>query len=384
MQYAPTPFHYFSLLLKKNPLNQPIFIQILLFITGIVSVAYLLLLLCSIPFRKTLPEAIPSEGVTVLIAAHNERENLGQFLPSVLNQSYPLFEIIVVCDRCTDGTVSYLKSLSNKNLRIIEVNGETQGVHPKKAALQTGIKAARYDWILLTDADCRAASHGWISGMMAAKEHKAICLGISMYEKRPGFLNAFIQFETLFTAFQYTGWAILGKPYMAVGRNLLYSKQLFINTGGFGKYGGHLGGDDDLLIQRLATGRNTTVCINTESFTLSRPAEGFSVWWRQKHRHLHAGKKYPIGVLINLCIYPVCSTIFYAGIIYSGISLNFAEIMLFYILRTCIFISIFVCMGRKWNVPVSIFFLPIAEIVYLIYLLFAGLYNTAVPIKKWK
>ncbi len=365
-------------------MSQAIFIQILLFITGTVSIGYLVLLLCSIPFRKTIPPPLSTKGVTVLIAVHNELENLRQFLPSILNQSYATFEVIVVCDRCTDESAPYLKSLSFSNLRIIELTEETPGIHPKKAALQAGIKAASYDWILVTDADCYATSDHWISGMMAAKGDKDICLGISLYEKRPSFLNQFIQFETLFTAFQYTGWAISGNPYMAVGRNLLYAKQLFINNGGFGKYAGHLGGDDDLLVQRLASRRNTTVCINPDNFTISTPAEGFSVWWRQKHRHLHAGKKYPIWVLINLCIYPLCSTIFYAGIIYYSISFTFADIMLCYILRTCIFISIFVRMGRKWKVPVSIFFLPIAEIVYLFYLLFAGLYNTAIPIKKWK
>ena len=129
---------------------------------------------------------------------------------------------------------------------------------------------------------------------------------------------------------------------------------------------------------------DTNVCISAEGFTQSRPAEGFSSWWRQKHRHLHAGKKYPIGVLINLCIYPVCGLLYYAGAIYYALAFNFADIMLFYILRTCIFISIFAQIGRKWNGPVSIFFLPFAEIVYLIYLLFAGFYNAAVPIKKWK
>lgn len=367
-------------------MSQSSFIFLFSVITGTVSLAYVYVLITIILFKNPPQETgtIPDEGVTVLIAAHNELENLREFLPSILHQSYPAFEVIVACDRCTDGSVAYLQSLESPTLRILELDAPVTGMHPKKAALQAGIQAAAYDAILLTDADCKAAGNHWIRHMVQARRKKNICLGVSLYSKRPGLLNQIIQFETLFTAIQYISLAILKKPYMAVGRNLLYSRQLFINTGGFGNHATHLGGDDDLLIQRLANGSNTTVCIIPESFTLSRPAEGFSGWWRQKQRHLHAGKKYPIGVFFNLCIYPVCAALYYISAIYYTSAGSFDDIMLFYILRTCIFISIFVRMGRKWNVPVSIFFLPVAEIVYLIYLLFAGLYNTAVPIKKWK
>jgi glycosyltransferase involved in cell wall biosynthesis len=360
-------------------------IQHITIIAGIVSITYLFVLFVVIA-RKGSPASItnPIEGVSIIIAAHNELDNLNAHLDSILNQTYHRFEVIVVCDRCTDGSVEFLQSINHKSLIVKEIHTLSASIHPKKRALEEGIKCAQYPWILLTDADCFVDSTEWIQSMMQAKGQKDICIGLSMYASKPSFLNQIIQFETLFTAIQYASWAILGKPYMAVGRNLLYAKQLFINNLGFGNQAQHLGGDDDLLIQQIARGQNSTVGISRDTITKSKPAEGFNTWWRQKHRHLHAGKSYPFAVLIGLSIYPIFSLLFYMGCIYCLFTHDIKAIIPFYILRTCIFISIFVRMGRKWDVAIHFLYLPIAEIVYLMYLLCAGFYNLAVPIKKWK
>ncbi|MGN6645222.1 MAG: glycosyltransferase [Cytophaga sp.] len=365
-------------------MNSNTFILLTCYLSGTASIIWLLIQLSAVLFRKKPDVDTHKEGVSVVIAAHNEIENLKRFLPSILNQSYPAFEVIIACDRCNDGSQNFLQSLSNPALKYIDIQDIAAGMNPKKAALDTAIRQAVHPWILLTDADCYPLSDQWISSMMETKGRKEICLGISLYAEKKTLLNRLIRFETLFTALNYISWAILRKPYMAVGRNLLYKKELFINNGGFGKHAGHLGGDDDLLIQKIASGSNSTVNISKFGITLSQPAEGFSAWWKQKHRHLHAGKQYPMAVLLGLSIYPFLSSIYYISLIYSLFSFDFKQIMLFYILRTCIFISIFVCIGQKLNARLPILFLTIAEILYLNYLLFAGFYNLVVPIKKWK
>jgi len=366
-------------------LSNQSFIEITFYLTGILSIAYLLVLAFAIGLKCTPLHIHPAtDGVSVIIAAHNELENLKRFLPSILNQAYPVFEVIVACDRCTDGTVDFLASLPNGHLHYIDIKEPTAGFNSKKAALDQAIRKAQYAWILATDADCYPNSNQWITSMMQYKEQKDICLGISIYSKQNTLLNSFIRFETLFTALNYLGWAIIAKPYMGVGRNILYKKELFINNSGFGKYADHLGGDDDLLIQSISKKSNTAANISKFGITISLPAEGFKSWWKQKHRHLHAGKQYPIKVLFGLGSYPFLSTIFHLVSIYCILSLNFQYIIPFYILRTCIFISIFVWIGQKLNAGLSLLFLPIAEILYLIYLLFAGFYNLVVPIKKWK
>jgi len=367
-------------------LNSQSFIEILFYTTGILSIGYLLFMAITLATHKQpLSSTVTTnEGVSVVIAVHNEYENLQQFLPSILNQSYSNFEVIIACDRCTDGSVAFLQSLHHSALHIIEINTLTDSIQPKKAALTQAIQLAKHPWILATDADCYPVSNQWIDEMMKARNGKGVCLGFSFYLPKPSFLNAFIQFETVLTALQYGAWALLGKPYMAVGRNLMYATELFINNKGFGKQANHLGGDDDLFVQNIATNSNVCISIKPSTFTISKPAEGFRQWWRQKHRHLHAGKQYPFGTLLGLSIYPISSALFHFITIYYLITLNFEPILVFYILRTCIFISIFTRIGYKWNVKLPVFFLAITEIVYLIYLLFAGIYNLAVPIKKWK
>jgi glycosyltransferase involved in cell wall biosynthesis len=379
-------YFYLFIIEKKTHLSTASFTEILFIVSGTVSIGYIIIIalvfICKKPYKPT-SDAI-NEGVSIIIAAHNEIHNLKAFLPYILFQSYPVYEVIIACDRCTDGSVDFLRSLKNPSLKIIEINNCPDTFQPKKWALTQAIQQASYKWILATDADCYPQHMNWISSMMEAKGNKEICLGFSLYLPKPSFLNRFIRFETVFTAIQYGAWAIIGKPYMAVGRNLLYAKELFINNNGFGKHSNHLGGDDDLLIQKIASGSNSSISVTPESFTLSPPPEGFRQWWHQKHRHMNTGKQYPILVLTGLGIYPVFSLIFHLSGIYYISTFNFEVILPFYILRTCIFICIFVMIGHRWNYKLSILFLAIAEIFYLIYLLFAGVYNLAIPITKWK
>jgi len=367
-------------------LNSPHFIEILLIFSGIASLAYPVLLFITIIFHKEnfANQELSTKGVSIIIAAHNELTNLQSFLPLILAQNYPLFEVIIACDRCNDGSTEYLHSLNHPHLKVIEIHETTEGFNPKKYALDRAIAQSSYPWLLLTDADCYPASEQWIKGMMQGKSLKKIVIGLSFYKGPKSFLNRFIAFETLFTAMQYSAWTILGKPYMAVGRNLLYAKELFINNSGFGKYASHLGGDDDLLLQSISDKTNTTVCFNPSTFTYTPPPKGFKAWWKQKHRHLNAGKQYPLAVLAGLSFYPFFSIVYYAiSLVYIN-SLEIPIVIVLYILRTCIFIITFAGVSQKWKISIFWPLLPVLEIYYLFYLMFAGLYNLAVPIKKWK
>lgn len=366
-------------------MNSSHLIELIWIVSCILSGGYLLFLFLILFFHKnTSAGTAPIEGVSVIIAAHNELNNLRTFLPSILDQQYPAFEVIIACDRCEDGSLDYLSSIAHPSFSYIEIKDIEENLHPKKRALTLAINKASYQWILLTDADCKPATNNWIQTMMEAKGNKQVCLGLSFYTGSFSVLNTFIRFETLFTAMQYASWALMGKPYMGVGRNLLYAKDLFINNSGFGKHGAHLGGDDDLLIQSLATKTNTTVCMLPGSFTLSPPPKGWKEWWNQKHRHLNAGKQYPLPVLIGLSIYPIFSILFYSLGLFYSFSSYFPIGIILYILRTCIFIITFAGIGHKWKYSVCLLFLPVLEIKYLFYLIFAGCYNLAVPIKKWK
>jgi poly-beta-1,6-N-acetyl-D-glucosamine synthase len=230
------------------------------------------------------PKSAPP-SVSVIICARNEAENLQNNLPSILNQTYPRFEVIIVNDASDDDTPSVLESFSEKYpyLRIITLTEKK--LKGKKGALAEGIKAAQYDWVLLTDADCYPLSTEWIAAMMTVTEDKEMGLGFSPYEKCDGFLNVFIRYEAVFTAVQYMGFALVGEPYMGVGRNLIYRKSLFQRVGGFDSHAHIASGDDDLFVNQVVTKNNFKIFLDPKTFTYSKPKTQWNDYITQKRRH---------------------------------------------------------------------------------------------------
>ncbi len=245
----------------------------------------------------------PSEGVTVVVCAHNELPNLTELLPLLAGQVHPHFEVLIMDDRSSDGTKDWLPDAitAYPNVRFIRVDNDYEHVSPKKYALTIALKKALYPVVLLTDADCRPASDHWLAGMAnTLSADRSIVLGVSLYQKRPDLLNFLIRSETLFTAVQYLSLALAGYPYMGVGRNLLYRTKTFFDNRGFYTHINVLGGDDDLFINEVATGANTAVSLDPMTFTESLPKETWAEWRHQKRRHLSVGHRYKTGHKVRL------------------------------------------------------------------------------------
>jgi cellulose synthase/poly-beta-1,6-N-acetylglucosamine synthase-like glycosyltransferase len=247
------------------------------------------------PFKIT-PEFLPP--ATVVICAKNEAQNLKQFLKVVLIQQYKQYEVVVVNDQSDDDTIDVLVEYykRNKNLKIINIDkNETRPYTGKKYALMKGVEAATFDTIVVTDADCRPATTHWLARLVGSYlEETQIVLGHSPYEKRRGMLNKLIRYENFITALQYFGFAKMGLPYMGVGRNMSYKKELMEGFKGFEKNKNILTGDDDLFINAVANSRNTEICIDKDAFTFSQPETTFTGWLGQKRRHLRSGFRYKV------------------------------------------------------------------------------------------
>lgn len=271
-----------------------------------IQLIYILFVFSRTAFYRQPDYESPSvtDGVTIVVCARNELDNLTELLPLLENQSYPTFEVLVMDDRSTDGTTEYLENgiAELRHVRFIKIDKEHEHVTPKKYALTIALKKALYPSVLLTDADCRPASQNWLATMVAplTQTEKSIVLGFSPYEQQPGFLNLLIRSETLYTAVQYFSLALAGRPYMGVGRNLGYRTQLFFDNRGFYTHMNVLGGDDDLFINEVATKQNTAICLDSDTFTWSKPKETWADWRIQKRRHLNVGKHYKSGHKIRL------------------------------------------------------------------------------------
>ena len=275
-------------------------------------------------YRKPRRDSSRQHPVSVVICARDEAQNLADYLPFILQQQYPsTYEVIAVDDNSFDDSKYVLEQLSKifKNLRPVTLKQEARLIQGKKFPLSMGIKEAKYELLLLTDADCKPASANWILHMQDGfyKENIDIVLGYSPYEKASGVLNKLIRFETFMTALNYLSFALAGKPYMGVGRNLSYKRDLFFKNKGFSAHNQIMGGDDDLFINRVANNKNTAIVIDPESFTYSKPKESWSAWRKQKARHYSTSKFYKkqhifllgLASFSHFLFYPILVTSFF-------------------------------------------------------------------------
>lgn len=242
------------------------------------------------------PSTKVSLPVSVIICAKNEAENLQQFLPSIIEQDYPEFEIILINDASTDNTLEVMENFISQNpqIKLVNVQNNEAFWGKKKYALTLGIKKAKNPYLLFTDADCAPVSNLWIEKMVAGfDKERSIILGYGGYfRQKMSFLNSVIRFETFLTAIQYFSYAKVGVPYMGVGRNLAYTSAEFFEQNGFATHLHVRSGDDDLFVNQAATSTNTAITFEKESITRSIPQKTYKDWFNQKKRHTSTASLY--------------------------------------------------------------------------------------------
>ena len=252
-------------------------------------------------------------GVSVVLAAHNESYNLSQYLQALLTQDWPEYEVIVVDDGSEDDTRAIVESYMVRDPRVhmTFVPYGARVLSTKKLAITLAAKAAKYDYLLLTDADCVPESNQWIREMMKGFEKADVILGFGAYFWEKGHINRLVRYDTLFNGLHYLGAALCGHPYMGVGRNLAYRKSLFFESGGFTHQMTNRAGDDDLFVNHVATKQNTAVVLSRESFTWSPAKKTLKEWWQQKRRHISVSPSYRQSTQVRLTLEPLTRGLFY-------------------------------------------------------------------------
>lgn len=246
--------------------------------------------------KKKISDELPP--VSVIIAAKNEEWNIPKYLPLILKQDYPDFQVVVVDDCSEDETWDVLERLKKEypNLYTTRIHFDPVFKHGKKVALSLGIKAAKNDVLLFTDADCAPNGVNWLKSMVRNyTEGVDIVIGFSPYKKEKGLLNHIIRYDNIFTGVQYLGAALAKRTYMGVGRNLSYKKSLFFNAKGFSPYVQLISGDDDLFINKVAKKNNCAVEISEDSLLNTPAKRTWKDWIIQKRRHISTGKYYKFG-----------------------------------------------------------------------------------------
>jgi len=369
--------------------NRPMGLFLLWFLFGfgiIIQVVYLLVIFGRTAFFKT-PNIKPNSGeeepVTVMVAAHNEFKNLKTLIPKLFEQDYPKYDVMIINDRSTDRTKRLIEEMMAiyPRLRSVTIKYTPDHVTAKKYALTLGIKVAKNDVILLTDADCIPASDQWIRKMTQPirEKNKTFSIGYSGYEQAKGFLNKWIQFETLQTALYYVSFGLWKSPFMGVGRNLCYRRSFFMEVKAFKDLWHIEGGDDDLFVNKYATGKNSSLVLDPEANTWSKPKENWKEYRTQKKRHLHAGKYYRGEDKRKIGFYTLSHALFWIGglglLIYFGFEQNWEHFLLVFgiiLVRSLLLLGIFSSASKKINgskIPANIL---INDFLYLGYFWILG------------
>ena len=362
------------------------YLQLVFYVAFILHLFFYLGVFLRLTFHKDSQKNIDSSPVSVIICAKNERENLLEYLPLYLTQNYHQFEVVVVNDNSLDDTADVLKAfaLQHKHLKIVTVPDSDRFFGSKKFALTLGIKAAQYECVLLTDADCKPASAEWISHMSKYEGDNKIILGVGNYEKQAGLLNRLIRFETFYTALQYLSFALAKFPYMGVGRNLAYHKELFFNNKGFASHQHILSGDDDLFINEVATKKNTQIVVDEACHTISQPKITFKAWIKQKKRHFLTGTHYRLKHKLMLGLLQFSQWIFFLSFVLLLIKVR--PVYLFvgiFVLRYVIQLIIFKLSANKIGGKDLVWLAPFYELFFMVFNPLLVTSNILIKQVKW-
>ncbi len=359
-----------------------------LLVVGI-QTAYYLILFRGFAFSK--PQNLNNRNipVSVIICAKNESHNLRKFVPFVAKQDYPDFEIVLVNDASIDDSLEVMEALADKyqNIKIVNVKNNEAFWANKKYALTLGIKAAKHDFLIFTDADCKPISNLWIQELANCfSKNKSIILGYGAYEKsNPPFLNKLIRFETLLTAIQYFSFAKIGLPYMGVGRNLAYRKDEFFEVNGFINHMDINSGDDDLFVNQVANGKNTAICYTPHSFTKSLPKTTFKDWFQQKRRHIHTASRYKPMHKFLLSNFYLSQMLFWVlGIILMVLNYKLQIILPVFLIAIFLKYMVVGFSSKKLNEYDLILLYPVWEIFLILFQFSLFIINLVSKPRHWK
>lgn len=235
-----------------------------------------------VKYAKELP------AVSVIVYAKNDAHSLEKFLPLLLEQDYPDFEVIVVNDGSTDDSKDTVSLLKNKHPHLYQtyVPEGARNVSRKKLALTVGIKAAKNDIILLTDANCRPQSNRWIESICRNfTPGTDVVLGYAFFQTKHKYIGLYMNWDGLYQSMRYLSFAILRWPYRGVGSNLAYRKKKFFEAKGFSKHLNLHFGDDDLFINEITNHKNTRVEISPESQIMIATEYPGDEWREKKLQH---------------------------------------------------------------------------------------------------
>jgi glycosyltransferase involved in cell wall biosynthesis len=331
---------------------------------------------------KIIPN-LSQPPVSVVIYTKNDVQTLGNYLPAILEQDYPCYEVIVVKDGANNESVDLLKRLTNwyPQLYHTYIPVGSRHLSRKKMGLAIGIKAAKYDALLFTDADCHPCDADWIRTMAQHfTDKKTIILGFSILEKYPSLYAAYDYF---FSNLQMMSLAMMNYPYTGNGRNLAYDKKHFVQQKGFSRFNFLDAGEDDLFINEIARKDNVAVALSPESVIRVNMDER-KTWNQWKIKRMCTSKYYKKSSVSFWRIEKISRIAFFTFLVLTGLR-DTSDWVFPVIAASCFLIRlssqlwIVNTTGEMLKIPKYYFSLPLFDLIqpfvdgyFYLYTLFGG------------
>lgn len=258
------------------------------------------------------------EPVSVVVCARDAYEYLQDLVPVLLTQDYPDYEIVIVNDCSEDETEEWLKDIERREpkIRPVQLRQHLNFFNGKKFPLSMGIKSAKNDLIVLTDVNCLPTNSQWLRSVVNSYGNNTeVVIGYSPYMNKKGLFNKIMRFDAVQYAMQYLSAALNKHPYMGIGTNLSYRKDLFYRHKGFTSHYTTSVGDDDLFVSQVAKGKNTEVLIDAENAILTTPPHKFGMWAHIKSSRYSTIPQYDTKAKFSSALFTWSHFLFYASFI---------------------------------------------------------------------
>jgi len=247
--------------------------------------------------------------VSVLLPVRNEAENISSCIAALKNQNYPpeKTEWIVIDDHSDDDTLKLLSRERDVRLRIIRLTDDA--MQGKKAALSAGIPAAKGEWIITGDADCKMPDD-WIRSLVSkgfSADAMMVC-GLVKMEKDGTALTAFQAMETAVLQSCGAGSLYYGHPLLNTGASLAFRKQAWLRGDGYSQQQHVASGDDTFLMlsfNKMYPGKVIPLVappavVSTHPMPTLKQVIQQRLRWNGKVKHYPVGTIHLVGLIVML------------------------------------------------------------------------------------
>lgn len=311
--------------------------------------------------------------VTIVVTANNQLKHLQANLHTLLEQDYPEFQVVVVDVASSDGTCDYLHALESHYPHLYHtfVPTDVQNISLKKMALTIGIKAAKFDYLLFTDPDCKPAGNQWVRHMMRQfVPGNELVLGYKRYDCKRFWERLLVTYANLFQSMRFLGMATKKRAFMGDGQNLAYKKDLFFEHKGYASQLNIHPGEDDIFVAKVAKKSNTRVEVSPNSVVTVFPENAFKRWWNDHYIRLQTMSYYGTRAKIFVQFEWMSRISFYllfAGLVFfSCLRGNYLLLSLtgfLFLLRTMVQISVFKRCSKVLNEKMFCFSIPLLDLI---------------------